>query len=43
MAAVLDQLEQEFEVDRAELEIDCHRFVEDLSLRGVLEESPDNR
>ena len=43
VAEVIDQLEQEFAVDRAELEIDCHKFVDHLTQRGVLEELPDDR
>lgn len=40
VTAVVDQLEQEFAADRADLEADCHEFVADLTQRGVLEESP---
>jgi len=43
VAEVIDQLEQEFDVDRAELETDCHEFVDHLTQRGVLEELPDDR
>ena len=42
VAAVVDQLEQEFEVDRVDLETDCHEFIADLARRGVLEALPES-
>jgi hypothetical protein len=35
--ALIDQLEREFEVERAVLEADCHEFLAELNERGVLE------
>lgn len=37
LAAVLDRVEQEYDVDRAQLEADAREFLDELVTSGVLE------